>query len=591
MPYQVSNDQDKNDIPQECFIKSLIRPQPSAMEPVISIRNLNHFYGTGTLEKQVLFNINLDISAGEIVILTGPSGSGKTTLLTLLGGLRATQNGVLNCLGQTLTGASEDDLVAVRRHIGYIFQAHNLLPFMTAQQNVCMSLEMHPGISRKLAKRKADEVLHQVGLGDRTQYYPKSLSGGQKQRVAIARALASQPKLVLADEPTASLDKTTGRNVVDLMYDLVRQQGCTILLVTHDNRILDIADRIIHMEDGRLITDTPQRTSVAAPTLARAGSQLSGAAPVIAPVTASTTIKNSTSSLIKPTPYSQPSEITSPHPNRLKEVLTETQESFQEKIKSGSSDDLDPFASQMSKPLGKVPLPQIHSSQVAPQEVTHNGAVHNGTVHSGVTDNSTDLKRLPHTSAQIPQSPDLQTFSSPVTHTPLLDLENINLAAYSPQSLLEVGFVPQPVITAPLPYPTQLPASVPVSIPSTSDNRYKVVCIDTDAKFIEAVEQILEKKYFDTIIIDEPGSSLFKVLEHKPDLILLAVNIPEFNAYQLCSLLLKNPLLIETPIIITTNQKRNIISRIRSKFSGASGYLVKPLSQLNLITTIFPHIT
>jgi putative ABC transport system ATP-binding protein len=229
---------------------SQIHPQPA-----ISIQNLNHYFGKGSLRKQVLFDINLEIQPGEIVLMTGPSGSGKTTLLTLMGGLRSAQEGSLKILGQELSGATQDQLVEVRRNIGYIFQAHNLLKCLTARQNVQMSLELHPEYSSKQAVAKAAAMLEAVGLGDRVNYYPDNLSGGQKQRVAIARALVSHPKLVLADEPTAALDSKSGREVVEIMQQLAKEQGCTILLVTHDNRILDIADRIVHMEDGHLSRD------------------------------------------------------------------------------------------------------------------------------------------------------------------------------------------------------------------------------------------------------------------------------------------------------------------------------------------------
>lgn len=225
-------------------------------EPVVNIQNLNHYFGQGALKKQVLFNISLQIYSGEIVLMTGPSGSGKTTLLTLLGGLRSAQEGSLRVFSQELCGAGKNKLVQVRRNIGYIFQAHNLLKCLTAQQNVQMSLDLHKDISPQEVSVKATQMLEAVGLGERANYYPENLSGGQKQRVAIARALVSHPKLVLADEPTAALDSKSGRDVVELMQKLAKEQGSTILLVTHDNRILDIADRIVHMEDGRLATDT-----------------------------------------------------------------------------------------------------------------------------------------------------------------------------------------------------------------------------------------------------------------------------------------------------------------------------------------------
>jgi putative ABC transport system ATP-binding protein len=224
-------------------------------EIVVSVRNINQYFGTTSLRTQILFDINFVIKSGEIVIMTGPSGSGKTTLLTLIGGLRSIQEGSLKVLDWELYGASSEKLVQVRRHIGYIFQAHNLLDFLTARQNVQMSLELHKNISSHDARIKSEEMLNAVKLGHRVNYYPPDLSGGQKQRVAIARALVSHPRLVLADEPTAALDSKTGRDVVNLMQQLAKEQGCAILMVTHDNRILDIADRTIHMEDGRLIKE------------------------------------------------------------------------------------------------------------------------------------------------------------------------------------------------------------------------------------------------------------------------------------------------------------------------------------------------
>lgn len=221
-------------------------------EPAISIHNLNHYFGKGQLRKQVLFDISLDILPGEIIIMTGPSGSGKTTLLTICGGLRSAQEGSVKVLGKELCGASPKELTIARRKHGYIFQAHNLHGSLTALQNVKMGLEIHPHISIQEMHQKSMEILEIVGLGNRVNYYPDDLSGGQKQRVAIARALVNQPSIVLADEPTAALDKKTGRDVVDIMQKLAKEQGCTILLVTHDNRILDIADRIVYMEDGKL---------------------------------------------------------------------------------------------------------------------------------------------------------------------------------------------------------------------------------------------------------------------------------------------------------------------------------------------------
>lgn len=222
------------------------------MEPAIEVRNLNHFFGSGQLRKQILFDISADIYPGEIVINTGPSGSGKTTMLTLACGLRTVQDGSVKTLGVQLKGASGKTLVGVRQNIGFIFQAHNLQGALTACQNVQMSMQLDKSISAPESRRRAIAMLTAVGLEHRIDHYPHQLSGGQKQRVAIARALARQPKLVLADEPTAALDKASGREVVDILHDLAKKQGCAILMVTHDNRILDVADRILTLEDGRI---------------------------------------------------------------------------------------------------------------------------------------------------------------------------------------------------------------------------------------------------------------------------------------------------------------------------------------------------
>ena len=223
-----------------------------AEELPIVVEHVDHFFGSGELRKQILFDVNVELRAGEIVIVTGPSGSGKTTLLTLVGALRSGQEGSIRVLGRELRGATSRDLEGIRKRIGYIFQSHNLIDALTARQNVELAVKLHDTSSRREIQRQACAMLDAVGLSDRIDHHPAKLSGGQRQRVAIARALASQPRIILADEPTASLDKQSGRDVVDIMEALAREQGVTVLLVTHDNRILDIADRIVHLEDGRL---------------------------------------------------------------------------------------------------------------------------------------------------------------------------------------------------------------------------------------------------------------------------------------------------------------------------------------------------
>ncbi len=264
MPKIEDRDRYRQELLMKCFhrnsrestiINSLLAMNSASLlsQPIISAHNLNHYFGQGDLRKQVLSDINLELYSGEIVILTGPSGSGKTTLLTLMGGLRSAQSGSLQILGQEILGASTQQLTQLRQQIGYIFQAQNLLEFLTAKENVRMSLELHDEYLEQDIDAKAISMLEAVGLGNRADYYPENLSGGQKQRVAIARALISHSSIVLADEPTAALDRKSGRDVVEIMQQLAKKQGCTILLVTHDNRILDIANRIIYMEDGRLV--------------------------------------------------------------------------------------------------------------------------------------------------------------------------------------------------------------------------------------------------------------------------------------------------------------------------------------------------
>jgi putative ABC transport system ATP-binding protein len=219
----------------------------------VSLRDVGYAYGEGELRKAVLRDITLEVAPGEIVLLTGPSGSGKTTLLTLIGALRAMQEGSARVLGTELAAARESERVRLRREIGFIFQNHNLLGFLTARQNVAMALELDAALPERTRLARAGEMLEAVGLADHAEKLPAQLSGGQRQRVAVARALVARPGLVLADEPTAALDKQSGLEVVRLLRELAKQRGAPILLVTHDPRILDAADRIVAMEDGRIV--------------------------------------------------------------------------------------------------------------------------------------------------------------------------------------------------------------------------------------------------------------------------------------------------------------------------------------------------
>jgi putative ABC transport system ATP-binding protein len=216
---------------------------------VIRVAALSHKYVDS--DKNNLDNIHLQVHQGEMVFLTGPSGCGKTTLLSLLGALRTVQEGEVEVLGRSLHKLRGQELVEARRDIGFIFQAHNLFASLTALQNVRMALELQ-GHDRKYIYDRAVEVLTALGLRDHIHSKPARLSGGQKQRVAIARALANRPRLVLADEPTAALDGESERNVVNLLKTLAQEEGCTCLIVTHANRILDVGDRIISMVKGRI---------------------------------------------------------------------------------------------------------------------------------------------------------------------------------------------------------------------------------------------------------------------------------------------------------------------------------------------------
>lgn len=222
------------------------------MPTVIDVQNLSFSFGSGALVQPVLKGITISILQGEIVLITGPSGSGKTTFLTVIGGLRQAFNGSVFVLGQQFIHSTEPVRVKVRQQIGFIFQQHNLLKSLTALQNVCMTLEMNNQLTEQQRQDRAVAMLTAVGLEDRIHYKPDQLSGGQRQRVSIARALVGQPKIVLADEPTASLDKQSGYEAVSILKKLAKESQTTILLVTHDYRILDVADRILELEDGMI---------------------------------------------------------------------------------------------------------------------------------------------------------------------------------------------------------------------------------------------------------------------------------------------------------------------------------------------------
>ena len=219
----------------------------------IEVQGLNHWFGTGEARKQAIFDLSLSVARGSLTILMGPSGSGKTTLLTLMGCLREVQEGSVRLLGTELRGADVATQERMRRSLGFIFQSHNLHESLTARQNVLMGLQVHGKGDAGRQAAAADHILGLLGLADRTDYLPANLSGGQKQRVAIARALVANPSVVFADEPTAALDHEAGLRVVRMLKHLGEARGTTTVMVTHDSRILDMADRIVTMEDGRIL--------------------------------------------------------------------------------------------------------------------------------------------------------------------------------------------------------------------------------------------------------------------------------------------------------------------------------------------------
>ena len=410
------------------------------MKPVIEIQNLSHYYGKDTLKKQILFDIDLSIYPGEIVLLTGPSGSGKTTLLSLIGGLRSVQEGSLCTVDVELNGADEEVLVEVRRHIGYIFQAHNLLPFMTACQNVQMSVELQKDILPEEAQERSASALKSVGLGDHIQYYPDSLSGGQKQRVAIARALVNRPKLVLADEPTAALDSQTGREVVNLMQIMAREQNCTILLVTHDNRILDIADRIVHLEDGKL-----QQNNIVAST--------------------------------QPIARNLPAAVESTTSTLEVEVIT--------------------------NPWTALELDS----------------------------------RL--------QTPSLAEFQPDAQPLPVAAIEKLA--------------------------PTRI---------------YTVACIDDSPAILYALKDFLSNELFSVVLINDPIKALTELPKVRPNLIILDINMPKLNGYQLCEILRRHQYFKTIPIIFITGEPK-LLNPEAAQALGVKDYLIKPFDQSDLIGKLF----
>ena len=228
------------------------------MDRAISVSDLSKVYSSGAAAVRALDGVSLTVDAGERVMLMGPSGSGKTTLLQIIGCILKPTTGSVRIMGREITRLSERELPRVRlAHIGFIFQGFNLFPTLSAGENLELALDLK-GIRGRDARNRSHELLEQVGLADKYNSSPSDLSGGQKQRVAIARALAGEPDIILADEPTAALDSRSGRMVMEMLSDMARRRGRAVVVVTHDNRTIDFADRIVHIEDGRLREETSE---------------------------------------------------------------------------------------------------------------------------------------------------------------------------------------------------------------------------------------------------------------------------------------------------------------------------------------------
>jgi putative ABC transport system ATP-binding protein len=235
-------------------------------ERAVDARGVTKVFGSGALAYQALRGVDFHVDRGELVMLVGPSGSGKTTLLSILGCVLTATAGDVRLFGTTITGRPEAELPRLRQAlIGFVFQGHNLIASLSALDNVRLVLETR-GLSRRAARAEAVALLTRVGLGDKLANHPDALSGGQRQRVAIARAVAGSPPLLLADEPTAALDAVAGLEVTQLLTELCRERGTSVVVVTHDNRIFHLADRIVRIEDGHILPDGgPDHAATPAP--------------------------------------------------------------------------------------------------------------------------------------------------------------------------------------------------------------------------------------------------------------------------------------------------------------------------------------
>lgn len=230
------------------------------MNEIVEVRNLNKEFGTKNTKVQAVKDVSMKVSEGEVLMILGPSGSGKTTLLSMIGCILTPTNGEIYIDGQKISSLPDKELSKIRKSkIGFVFQSFNLLKSLTVQENVEVALNLN-GTTGSEAKAKSRKLLAEVGLADRLNFYPSDLSGGEKQRVSIARALANDPKIILADEPTGNLDSKTGQKIGSLLRGLAKNYNKSVVIVTHDNRIENLADRIVHLEDGTIKNGTDYRS-------------------------------------------------------------------------------------------------------------------------------------------------------------------------------------------------------------------------------------------------------------------------------------------------------------------------------------------
>ena len=540
--------------------QNLLFPQLSqSAAPLITIQKLDYFSGKGTLKKQILFDINLTIYPGEIVILTGTPGSGKTTLLNLIGGLRSAQTGSLNILGQDLKNASAATRTQIRRNIGFMFPEHHLLPFMTTLQNVQTVRQLKASSNRKNADR-AEAALTRVGLGGHLNTYPTKLSGGQRQRVAIARALVNEPTLILADEPTASLDSHIGREVMLMMQRLAKERRCAVVLVTQDTRILDIADRIIRLEEGHLIQDAADQAPYTFAALARAVPDRSvldwaisnGAVPL--------------RTLVIKSPAETKSLPARPTPAEPEVAPFDQQAAENPLLHPLVSDTTPLFFSKLSQ----NGTPQTTDRQVQPPSPAQEQAA---VPIAPPLANQPPVNQLP-----VNQPP----VNQPLVGS-LIEITNPSLVPTPPQS----------EAIAPVLDSSSNSSAPPVlsNLTQQAESKtYTIACIDSNPAVLYTMQSFLEDDLFSVLLIQDPEQALAEVIEHRPDVIVLNIKMPKLDGYEICTLIRQNNQFSDTPIIFITDDAKAYNSK-RAKALGVTAYLKKPFNQADLIGNIFPHLT